>query len=79
VNGIQQWEFPEATYCGGAGDLPGVPSPTGIGGKSTITNQNEREIIDDSFDMTPVVTAPLGMEDDAHCQGIYKRGSVGGS
>ena len=81
-DGIQREPVaPALTYCGGAGDLPGVPSPTGPGGNTTIVNHNEKAITDASFQNVPIRRMPDDMwsENDDYVQGIYREADVGGS
>lgn len=65
-------EYEAKTYCGGAGD-PAMPGePTGPGGNATLTNQNEREINENSWEQVSV--QPVGYaEDFSHTQGVYRR------
>lgn len=71
---------PAETYCGGAGDLPGHYMPTGPGGNRVIINQNEKAIIDASFQNIEVTSAPdMWAENDSTCQGVYRRAAVAGS
>lgn len=55
--------------------------PTGDGGNSNITNQNERMILDATVASVPVKGTALGIEDDSHLEGQYKvmAGDVAGS
>lgn len=55
--------------------------PTGNGGNSTITNQDEQLILTATVAAVPVQGTALGTEDDSHLQGQYKvmAGDVAGS
>ncbi len=53
--------------------------PTGDGGSSTITNQDERAILDATIAAVPVRNTPLGIEDDSHVVIGYRDGEVAGS
>lgn len=65
-------ESPDKTYCGGAG-RPAMPGePTGVGGSSVLTNQNEREVNEQSWEMTPIEETGY-CEDFSHTQGVYRR------
>ncbi len=64
------------TECGGAGCLPGQYMPTGPGGNMTIVNQNERYIIDNSFENTPCLYADM-QSDDSHIMGVYSEQTGG--
>lgn len=58
---------PPATYCGGAGE-PTMPSPvTGVGGNTTIVNQNETAIRKELFSVIPVDY--VGYQQDARVGG----------
>lgn len=63
------------TDCGGAGCLPGQYVPTGPGGNMTIVNQNERYIIDNSFENAECRYSPMG-EDDSHVMGVYRETEI---
>lgn len=56
-------EFPSRTTVGGAGIPPLPGSPVGVGGNSTLTNQNEREISEASWENPPCEYT--GYQDDA--------------
>lgn len=47
------------------------PCPTGDGGNSTITNQDEQAILNTTVTAVPVRGTALGSEDDSHLQGQY--------
>lgn len=52
---------------------------TGDGGNANLTNQDEKLILDRCFNGVPAVTTPLGVEDDSHCVGVFRRADVAGS
>jgi hypothetical protein len=58
--------------------LPAGYEPTGVGGNSCLTNQNEQAVIEDTWESVPVqgLTGGMFAEDDSHCQGVYRRGDV---
>jgi hypothetical protein len=52
------------------------PCPTGDGGNSTITNQNEQAILNTTVTAVPVQNTALGTEDDSHVSIGYKDADV---
>jgi hypothetical protein len=53
--------------------------PTGNGGNSTITNQDEQLILNATVAAVPVRGTALGTEDDSHVSLGYHDGDVAGS
>lgn len=64
-------EFPEATFKGGQG-MPAMPGcATGVGGNSTLANQNEREVSEQSWE--EINCSYEGYQDDfSTVQGVYR-------
>lgn len=62
-------------------DTMPTPCPTGDGGNSTLTNQDECEIFDKTLAAINMGAAPDSMyvEDDSHVMGVYREADVAGS
>ena len=58
-----------------------TPCPTGDGGNSTLTNQNEQDILDKTFAAISMGPAPDSMytENDSYVTGVYRENDVAGS
>jgi hypothetical protein len=60
-----------AVTDGGAGH--GVPfSPTGVGGNACLTNQDEAEIIEASYENRPLIRTPAYDDDFSTVQGAFR-------
>lgn len=55
------------------------PCPTGDGGNSTITNQDEQAILNATVSAVPIQNTALGSEDDSHVVIGFRDGDVAGS
>lgn len=53
--------------------------PTGDGGNSTITNQDEQLILNATVAAVPIQNTALGSEDDSHVVIGFRDGDVAGS
>lgn len=51
----------------------------GDGGNTTIRNQNEADMLSACISGMGVEVAPQGVEDDSHCQGVFRRMDTAGS